>query len=71
MPKSPETVLLTGATGNTGAVLLQLLKERGVAVRALVRNERHVDRLGLSRDSVAIGDFDDAASIAAALAGVA
>ena len=70
MPKSPETVLLTGATGNTGAVLLQLLKERGVAVRALVRNERHVDRLGLSRDSVAIGDFDDAASIAAALAGV-
>ena len=67
---SMKTVLVTGATGNTGGALLQLLKERDVPVRALVRNERDAARLGIPSSSVAVGDFDSADSIAAALEGV-
>jgi uncharacterized protein YbjT (DUF2867 family) len=67
---STNTFLATGATGNTGAVLLRLLQQRGVAVRAMVRHERDLARLGNSPASIVVGDFDDANSIAAALDGV-
>lgn len=70
MPTSSRTVLVTGATGNTGGALLQHLKERGAEVRAMVRNERDIARLGSVVDSVVIADFGNAASIAAALDGV-
>ena len=65
-PASP--VLVTGATGNTGQAVVQALARRGVPVRAMVRAE--ADRGKLPADvEVAIADFDDPASIAAALAG--
>jgi nucleoside-diphosphate-sugar epimerase len=67
---STNTVLITGATGNTGAVLLRLLEERGVAVRAMIRREHDIARLGRTSASIVIGDFDDANSIASALDGV-
>jgi uncharacterized protein YbjT (DUF2867 family) len=71
MPRpSTNTVLVTGATGNTGSVLLRLLEERGVKARAMIRHERDIDRLGSASTSAVIGDFDDADSIAAALEGV-
>jgi uncharacterized protein YbjT (DUF2867 family) len=68
--ENTNTVLITGATGNTGSVLLRLLEERGVAVRAMVRNERDSARLGSTTAALAIADFDDAGSLARALDGV-
>ena len=65
-----ETVLVTGATGNTGSALLGLLAERGVATRAMVRREGDADRLHSTPASVAVADFDDSAALAAALDGV-
>ena len=63
-PASP--VLVTGATGNTGQAVVQALARRGVPVRAMVRAE--ADRGKLPADvEVAVADFDDPASIAAAL----
>ena len=70
MISSTNVVLVTGATGNTGSALLRLLQERGVPVRAMVRHQRDVAKLGGSSASIVMGDFDDANSIAAALDGV-
>lgn len=67
---STSTVLVTGATGNTGSALLPLLEERGVAVRAMVRHERDAARLPKSKATVVVGDFDDADSLSRALEGV-
>jgi uncharacterized protein YbjT (DUF2867 family) len=65
-----ETVLVTGATGNTGSALLGLLAERGVPTRAMVRREGDAERVHPRPASVAVADFDDPAAIAAALEGV-
>jgi len=61
-------VLVTGATGNTGRGVLQALMERGVPVRAMVRREADRDSFP-SGVQVAVGDFDDPPSLAAALDG--
>lgn len=60
-------ILVTGATGSTGTQLVSQLKERGVPFRAFVRNAKQGEALGAD---FAVGDFDDPASIAAAMAGV-
>lgn len=65
---STETVLVTGATGNTA--LLRLLEERGVAVRAMVRDDRAAAKLTNTSASIVVGNFDDPASVTAALAGI-
>jgi uncharacterized protein YbjT (DUF2867 family) len=67
---STNTILVTGATGNTGLTLLRLLEAQGVAVRAMVRHERDIARLGNTSASIVIGDFNDVGSIEAALDGV-
>jgi uncharacterized protein YbjT (DUF2867 family) len=61
------TVLVTGATGNVGSAVVRELSRRGVPVRAFVR-----DPLATLAETVeiAIGDFEDPASIRAALLGV-
>ncbi len=64
-----ETVLVTGATGQTGSALLQLLEGRHVAVRAMVRREADIARLGSTSASVVVADFNDATALAAALHG--
>jgi uncharacterized protein YbjT (DUF2867 family) len=58
------TILVTGATGNVGSSVVRELRDRGVPVRAFARKPAD---LGVE---VAVGDFEDAASIRRALAGV-
>jgi uncharacterized protein YbjT (DUF2867 family) len=65
-----EPVLVTGATGNTGSALVARLAERGTNVRAMVRKESDANRLPAGVTTV-VADFDDAASLTAALAGAA
>jgi len=65
-----STVLVTGATGTVGRHVVRLLHDRGVDVRALVRERRSATEV-LGRDvSLALGDFADEASLRAALRGV-
>ena len=65
-PASP--VLVTGATGNTGQAVVQVLAGSGVPVRAMVRAEADRGKLPAGVE-LAIAGFDDPASIAAALRG--
>jgi uncharacterized protein YbjT (DUF2867 family) len=68
MDRGDRPILVTGATGNTGRAVLEALTGRGVPVRAMVRRE--TDRDGMPAGvEAAVADFDDAASVAAALQG--
>lgn len=66
---SEQPILVTGATGNTGSVLVNLLTERGGQVRVMVRSQDDAARFDGERVSVVVADFDDTESLAAALAG--
>jgi uncharacterized protein YbjT (DUF2867 family) len=59
---------VTGATGNTGRAAAEALARRGTPVRAMVRAEADRDRLPAGVQPI-VADFDDPASIAAALHG--
>lgn len=61
--------LITGSTGHIGRPLVEQLQKEGHDVRALVR---HASRAELLPDGidVAVGDLDDADSVATALLGV-
>jgi len=61
------TILVTGATGAIGALVVRELRDRGTQVRAFVRDRaRGAERLG--RDvELAVGDFADADSLRRAL----
>jgi uncharacterized protein YbjT (DUF2867 family) len=61
------TVLVTGATGNVGSAVVRELSDRGVAVRAFVRDGASDLPAGVER---AVGDLDDPASIRDALDGI-
>ena len=61
--------LITGATGNIGSSLVNLLHEQGHEVRALVRSAARAEALPHGID-IAVGDLDDADSVTAALNGV-
>jgi uncharacterized protein YbjT (DUF2867 family) len=63
-------ILVTGATGNVGAATVSELLAMGKPVRAFVRDARRgVELLG-DRVELAVGDFEDRASLAHALEGV-
>lgn len=65
----PPTVLVVGATGALGRPVVQLLRQRGVAVRALCRHpERAADLQAIGADVIA-GDLTDAASLQRACRG--
>jgi len=61
-------ILVTGATGNTGRPLVEALVRLGAPVRAMVRDRASQAKLPDGVE-VAVADFDDPASLAAALDG--
>jgi uncharacterized protein YbjT (DUF2867 family) len=61
--------LITGATGNVGKELVELLVAANEPVRVLVRDPRKVAHFG-DRIEVAVGDFGQPESLAKALHGV-
>ena len=68
--ESKPLVLVAGATGGTGSLVVAELIEQGYPVRAFVRSTaRAVERLGTDVEAV-VGDLKDPDSIAAALEGV-
>jgi uncharacterized protein YbjT (DUF2867 family) len=63
------TYLITGATGNIGSLVVELLLARGIRPRILVRDlDKARARFG-DRVDVARGDLEDARSLTPALAG--
>ncbi|WP_040796648.1 NmrA family NAD(P)-binding protein [Nocardia higoensis] len=60
-------ILVTAATGSIGSHLVRRLREQGAPVRALVRDDAKGRSLGVD---YVVGDFDDPASLTAALDGV-
>ncbi|WP_446830725.1 SDR family oxidoreductase [Candidatus Foliamicus sp.] len=68
--QSKPLVLVAGATGGTGSLVVAELQRRGYPVRAFVRDTaKAAERLGADVEAV-VGDLKDPASIAAALDGV-
>jgi uncharacterized protein YbjT (DUF2867 family) len=71
MTTKDDLFLITGATGNTGAHTVRLLRERGLRVRAFVHaSDDRVDRLAELGAEVVQGDLLNFQSISAATAGV-
>jgi len=71
-----EPVVVTGATGPTGAETYNLLKSRGVPVRALVRNTTKArDTLGCSKcdesEGIFVGDVTKPDTLASVMKGAA
>jgi uncharacterized protein YbjT (DUF2867 family) len=61
-------ILLTGATGSVGYELAKLLSTHAVAAKAMVRSDAAAEKLkGLTGIEPVPGDFDDPASLDAAL----
>lgn len=65
-----QRVLVTGATGNTAALVAAQLRQKGVFVRALVRDAKKAESLAAKGVELALGDFETSASIEAALEGI-
>jgi uncharacterized protein YbjT (DUF2867 family) len=63
-------ILVTGATGNVGSRVVNVLRERGMQVRAFVRDPGKAAAMLGDDVDLAVGDFGDPASIRAALDGV-
>jgi uncharacterized protein YbjT (DUF2867 family) len=63
-------VLVTGATGTVGSSVVRLVQDRGMDVRAFVRDpQRAASVLGNDVD-LAVGDFADPQSVATAMKGI-
>lgn len=63
-------ILVTGATGTTGSVVLRALLDRGADVRAMTHTPEHADALRELGADVVVADLDDPGSLAPALRGV-
>ena len=70
-PQNGKLILVTGATGTQGGAVARELLDRGYEVRGLTRNPDSEHAQALTRLGVSMvkGDFDDAASLAAAMHG--
>ncbi|HEX6535835.1 MAG TPA: SDR family oxidoreductase [Gemmatimonadaceae bacterium] len=60
-------ILVTGATGTVGSLVVRVLRDSGVPVRAFVRDGARATELLGADVALAVGDFDDAASVRRAL----
>ena len=68
---SDELFLITGATGKTGTHAVRLLREKGLAVRALVHaDDQRSRRLADLGAQVVVADLLDFAAVSSAMAGV-
>jgi uncharacterized protein YbjT (DUF2867 family) len=65
-----DKILITGATGKTAAIVASQLRDKGVAVRALVRDATKAEALAQKGVELAVGDFETPASLQAALEGI-
>ena len=63
--RAEHRILVSGATGNTGSMVLQELAARGARVRAIGRDPRDGRLRGTSAE-VVVGDFDDPRSLPSA-----
>lgn len=63
-------ILVTGSTGNVGGALVSRLSTAGLPVRALVRSRNRGDDLRGYDVDLAVGTYEDDASLRAALDGV-
>jgi uncharacterized protein YbjT (DUF2867 family) len=64
-------ILVTGVSGNVGTELARILMARRVSFRAMVRPPEAVQKAGaLAGVEIVAGDFNDAGSMAGALAGI-
>ncbi len=63
-------VLVTGATGNTGSLLVPMLLSRDVEVRVFVRDEKKAESLKNSGAEIVPGDLDQPDTIIPAVKGV-
>jgi uncharacterized protein YbjT (DUF2867 family) len=71
MTSSTELFLITGATGNTGAHTVRLLRESGHRVRAFVHTlDQRSTRLAEQGAEVVVGDLHDFPTVSAAMTGV-
>lgn len=64
------TVLVTGATGNTGSILVPALVDVGVDVRAFVRDKSKAKPLEDAGAEIVLGDLEEPDTIRPALEGV-
>jgi len=65
--KSSGKVLVAGATGRTGRLIVNKLLDQGHTVRVFVRNEEKAKKLFSDAVEIAVGDVKDIASITAAM----
>jgi uncharacterized protein YbjT (DUF2867 family) len=65
-----HTILVTGATGNVGSAVVGELGDRGLPVRAFVRDPDRAAAVLGPDVALAVGDFAEPASIRAALDGI-
>jgi uncharacterized protein YbjT (DUF2867 family) len=63
-------ILVTGATGTNGRLVVEALLRAGVPVRAMVQNSTKVAALQQAGAQVVVGDFDKPGTLDGALAGV-
>ena len=68
--KNSEKILVTGATGNVGALLIPDLIDLGADVRALVRDEAKAKGLKDAGVEVVVGDLEKPHTLEAAFRGV-
>lgn len=69
LPAAPKTVLVAGATGQTGRLIVTELLANGYSVRALARDTAKARQTLGDKIEVVQGDVRDPATLAAAIAG--
>ena len=69
LPATPKTVLVAGATGQTGRLIVTELLAIGYSVRALARDAAKARQTLGDKVEIVQGDVRDPASLAAAIAG--